>query len=392
MPHADSVQQKNGLDLEYAYYRFCREQMRPYFGLVMWAFQGLALRHVVMQEILRMEAAGLHSRPLRILEVGSWAGGSAITWAEAAKRYHRGSSCIICVDPWKPYFDMTKRPNTPLYREMFDALAKDTIYDLFLYNVKAAGHGDVVMPLRGHSTMMLPALLRGHFDLVFIDGDHSYAAVLDDLRAAAEILKDGGILCGDDLELQLSDIDVEYARTQIESDYIRDPRSGQEYHPGVTLAVGEFIGAVESVVGCWAVRKRGDRWEKVDLSGISPTADRIPTHLRCQDPGEDPAFREWLERRTRSEGLLLPVEAAVEDSMPAEAVDSSAGIRLCQNDSAELREFMEKVVSMCEQREFQSAVEYYDRHRGHFNPDAELAEFDRLVGSLRDKLSRTRAV
>ena len=51
MPHADT--ESNGssqLDVEY--YQFCREQMRPYFGRVMWASQGLPLRHAVMQELV----------------------------------------------------------------------------------------------------------------------------------------------------------------------------------------------------------------------------------------------------------------------------------------------------------------------------------------------------
>ena len=89
---------------------------------------------------------------------------------------------------------------------------------------------------------MLPALPRNYFDLVFVDGDHSYAAVLADIQAAGGLIKDGGVLCGDDLERQSFEIDQAYARTQIDSDYIRDPRSGHEYHPGVTLAVGELFG------------------------------------------------------------------------------------------------------------------------------------------------------
>lgn len=364
MPHADAeptrpMPQSDRLDL--AYYQFCRQQGRPYFGRVMWATQGLPLRHVVMQELVRMEAGCLQSGPFHILEVGSWAGGSAITWAEAIKRYQRGNGFVVCVDPWEPYFDLTKRPNAPVYREMFDALAKDTIYDLFLHNIKAAGHDDIVMPIRGHSTAILPALPRGYFDLVFIDGDHSYAAVSADLQAAAGLIKDGGILCGDDLELQLPAIDLEYARMQIESDYIRDPRSGQDFHPGVTLAVGELIGAVSIAVGCWAVRRRGDRLERIDMSAISTATDRIPAHLTRQEPTADPAFRDWLERRNREAGHH-------------------------QGSSMELHEFMERITSMCEKREFQRALEHYDCFRRRFEATGELLEFDQAIAGIRSKL------
>ncbi len=291
------------LDVEY--YQFCRERLRPYFGRVMWASQGLPLRHVVMQELVRLEASRQGTGPFHILEVGSWAGGSAITWAEALTRHHRANGRVVCVDPWKPYFDVKKRPDAAVYREMSDALANDTIYELFLHNITTAGHAGLVLPLRGAATSMLPALSRNYFDLVFVDGDHSYAAVLADIQAAAGLIKDGGLLCGDDLERQSFEIDQAYARTQIESDYIRDPRSGHEYHPGVTLAVGELFGEVSQVAGCWAVRKRGTGWERVDMSPVGCSEDRIPAHLIRRDPTVDPEFRRWRDQRGRPASVAV---------------------------------------------------------------------------------------
>ena len=47
---------------------------------------------------------------------------------------------------WKPYFDVAKRPDAAVYREMSQALAKDTIYDLFLHNITTAGHTHLVLP------------------------------------------------------------------------------------------------------------------------------------------------------------------------------------------------------------------------------------------------------
>ncbi len=324
MPHADAVSNGSshrGNQLDVEYYQFCREQMRPYFGRMMWASQGLPLRHVVMQELVRIESLHLGASPFHILEVGSWAGGSAISWAEAVARHHKGNGRVVCVDPWKPYFDMSKRPDAPVYREMSEALAKETIYDLFLHNIKASGYERFVLPLRGHSHVILPTLPREYFDLAFIDGDHSYASVLADLQAAVGLIKEGGILCGDDLELQLSEIDLGYARTQIESDYIRDPVSGKEYHPGVTLAVGEFIGEVSSIVGFWAVRKRGNRWDKIDMSQISCLEDRIPAHLVRRDSTADPAFRDWMHRRAQPDVTRI-FQSSVPVGEPAEQANA----------------------------------------------------------------------
>ena len=320
MPHANA--ESNGpTQLDVEYYQFCREQVRPYFGRVMWASQGLPLRHVVMQELVRLEAARQGTAPFHILEMGSWAGGSAITWAEALTRSHQANGRVVCVDPWKPYFDMAKRPDAAVYREMSEALAKDTIYDLFLHNIAASGHAHIVLPLRGSSTVMLPALPRKYFDLIFVDGDHSYAAVLADITAAAGLIKDGGILCGDDLELQRSEIDQDYARTQIDSDYIRDPRSGQEYHPGVTLAVGELFGEVSHVVGCWAVRKRGTGWERLDMSKVVCSGDRIPPHLTRRSPATDQDFQRWREQRRQLASRVTTKEPGFIQSM---AIDRMA--------------------------------------------------------------------
>lgn len=301
------------LDVEY--YQFCREQMRPYFGRVMWASQGLPLRHVVMQELVRLEVGRRGREPFEILEVGSWAGGSAITWAEALTRHHQANGRVVCVDPWKPYFDLNKRPDAAVYREMSEALAKDTIYELFLHNITTAGCAGLILPLRGASTAMLPALPRNYFDLVFVDGDHSYAAVSADLEAAAALIKDGGLLCGDDLERQVFQIDENYARTQIESDYIRDPRSGQEYHPGVTLAVGELFGEVSQIEGCWAVRKRGPGWERVDMASIRCSEERIPAHLIRRNHAADPDFQRWLQTRRRT--VSVPVDPVAQTTSAA---------------------------------------------------------------------------
>lgn len=43
------------------------------------------------------------------------------------------------------------------------------------------------------------------------------------------------------------------------------------------------------------------------------------------------------------------------------------------------------MVSMCEQGSHRDALQYYERNRGDFMPDPALAEFDRLVETLRQK-------
>ncbi len=318
----DSPKSHSGL--EEVYYQYCQESRRPYFGKIMWASQGLPLRHAIMQEVVRLEAVHTGTDPFHILEVGSWAGGSAITWAEALCKFYKGNGQVFCVDPWKPYFDMADRPEMRVYREMADALSNETIYDLFLHNIRTSGHEQRIMPIRGESTTILQTLPRSHFDVAYIDGDHTYKAVLADLKVACELVKDGGILCGDDLELQLDEIDVAYAKTQISSDYIEDPRSGKSYHPGVTLAVGELFGRVSVAEGFWAIRRQGGRWVQVDFSTIRCTTNDIPRHLVSHNPQEDQAFLEWIKgKRTSSSVSSRLVSEPVVSSNTSRVVASS---------------------------------------------------------------------
>ena len=66
--------------------------------------------------------------------------------------------------------------------------------------MREAGFADQVTTLRAPSEVGLRYLnkLQKAFDLIFIDGDHSYTAVASDLRLSRKLLAQGGTLSGDD--------------------------------------------------------------------------------------------------------------------------------------------------------------------------------------------------
>lgn len=130
--------------------------------------------------------------------------------------------------------------------------------------------------MRGLSADVLPGFELCSFDLIHIDGSHCYGDVLADLRMAHRLLRDGGILCGDDLELQASECDRHFAGQNKHLDYREDPRTGRPFHPGVTLAVYEFFGPVSALYGFWAMRKTGSGYQGVLLRGENTL---IPEHF-----------------------------------------------------------------------------------------------------------------
>src|SRR5207249_9617995 len=65
----------------------------------------------------------------------------------------------------------------------------------------AAGLRDIILVKRATSRGVLSKLPDKHYGLIYVDGSHKYDDVSFDLSAASRLLRDGGILCGDDLEL-----------------------------------------------------------------------------------------------------------------------------------------------------------------------------------------------
>jgi predicted O-methyltransferase YrrM len=138
------------------------------------------------------QSARLLPRNSEVIEIGSYLGASSVYLA-AGLSAHGGR--LHCVDTWR--------------NEGMKEGAADT-FDQFQRNT--AGQAGVINAIRMRSQDALPSL-PGPFRLAFIDGDHSYEAVRDDLRLLADRMTPDGILA------------------------LHDWR----YFPGVSVAVLEFI-------------------------------------------------------------------------------------------------------------------------------------------------------
>jgi predicted O-methyltransferase YrrM len=251
--------------VEYCVYRYALYSNRPYFGLIMQAGLTAPVRALGMKKTV--EVVKEHTGFVNILEIGSWAGGSALVWTKAIDRFNAGNGRVLCVDPWKSYISL-KDNNTPrfLYRQMESALKNGDIVRLFNHNIKAAGADDKVIPIRGGSKDVLPYLGKETFDIIYIDGDHSYDGVISDLELSGKLLKNNGIICGDDLELQFPQVDGAHNEAFKQHDFVVDPLQDTSYHPGVARAVWEYFKTEVSLYnGFWLMRKKNDSWEKVVL-------------------------------------------------------------------------------------------------------------------------------
>lgn len=249
---------------------------KPYFGPALCALQGPIVRHKFFSAFVEVVGRTNLGEKISILEVGTWAGASAVSWAKGINKHNRQGQ-VTCIDPWRPYFDLAI-DNEVHYTEMNEAATESSIFQLFLHNIRTAGVSDMISYLVGNSCDILPTLTSETFDIVYIDGSHLYDDVLLDIQLAKKLVRDGGIICGDDLELQRNEIDQQehFATVQLQKDYVYSSTANRSYHPGVTEAVAAEFGKVSAWEGIWAMKKCDAHWEKLELT-VNDL--QIPPHI-----------------------------------------------------------------------------------------------------------------
>jgi SAM-dependent methyltransferase len=118
-----------------------------------------------------------------IVEFGSYLGRSTRALGDNAK------GVVWAVDTWSPiYPDKNGNPT---------GIVSDNSYTTFCENLEDLIQAYKVMPVQMPSqSFELP--FNSLADFVFIDGDHRYEAVVEDIKTAMRLLKPGGIMAGHD--------------------------------------------------------------------------------------------------------------------------------------------------------------------------------------------------
>lgn len=154
------------------------------------AFNGLELETPLEDLAALRDLAKRVDRPgggdLRIIEVGSWVGRTALNFLQArTKRDVR----VCCIDHWQG------TPNDPT-QALVQKHGVGKVYETFLANCGPHLFRQV-FPCVGHSEFWA---IRWPWkaDLIFLDGNHAYEAIKRDIELWRPVLRDGGILCGHD--------------------------------------------------------------------------------------------------------------------------------------------------------------------------------------------------
>jgi len=160
----------------------------------------------------------------KIVEVGCWKGKSIAYLVVESANSNKNIS-IYAVDTWL---------GSNIYEHNSDKdVQQNTLYELFLSNISPVSH--VITPMRMTSVEASKQFDDNSIDSIFIDANHEYKFVKEDIEAWYPKLKHSGIMCG--------------------HDYDGGPLSG---HPGVRDAVHEFFGKVNIITYpacCWLYNK-----------------------------------------------------------------------------------------------------------------------------------------
>ncbi|MBI3308961.1 MAG: class I SAM-dependent methyltransferase [Candidatus Melainabacteria bacterium] len=122
-----------------------------------------------------------------VCEIGSWLGKSSYVLACALNAHKNGK--LFCVDPFNAAGDDTSKK---IYQRTKKQIPTPLI-EKFKKTMKELGVLDKIEILKGYSHKVIKNFNKP-LDVLFIDGDHEYKAVLRDYKDWSKLIKKGGFI------------------------------------------------------------------------------------------------------------------------------------------------------------------------------------------------------
>ena len=123
-----------------------------------------------------------------VIEVGAYKGKTTVLFGNLAQK-------VYTVDAWEGnYFE----GSTKTWEYNPDG---ENILEIFHNNLSTLGVTGMVMPLQMRSDVAFEWLRENKImaDMIFIDGDHEFPVVQQDMVAYKTLVKPGGVYCGHDV-------------------------------------------------------------------------------------------------------------------------------------------------------------------------------------------------
>lgn len=140
---------------------------------------------LMLQELLKKEKIE------RILEVGTWTGGTALLWAKMVSKYDDG--IVFCCDLGFNYgTHYANEAETCIMREYPSQVYAVTPYAKYIKELSGDTHDpDFIARVKQET--------GGRVDFMFIDGDHAYEGVKADFNNFYQFVRPGGHIAFHDI-------------------------------------------------------------------------------------------------------------------------------------------------------------------------------------------------
>lgn len=238
---------------EASLYQSLRDALAQKGSLVLYQSYGLNIQgHNIPQNyspVLESLLRKIATKQMKVLEIGSWKGMATAVMGGVLSEYE---GTLFAIDHWKG--------SSSVPAMEWEARGTD-IFNIFIQNMKILGLlNKIVKPIVMESTAAAEIFQDNSVDFIFIDGDHSYSSIKQDLLAWLPKLKAGGAICGHCTEGYYS----QYSETvkaeidrQCEIDWIITEEGG--VHPGVVKATYEVFGNKYEIIpgtSIWYYQKK----------------------------------------------------------------------------------------------------------------------------------------
>ncbi|MFC1546873.1 class I SAM-dependent methyltransferase, partial [bacterium] len=206
------------------------------------------------KQVIKLLAESAAKPGCMFLEVGSWMGESTLLLANTAKQ-HGGH--VVCVDWWKGNRGT----------DLTNIASKIDVQSIFWAKICKEKLEHVVIPIKSESLLASKFIKDDTFDIVFLDADHRYNGILNDIKNySSKVKKKNGILCGHDCEGYINDYELSFLEKGKNIDYF------ETVHCGVVLAVARSFEEYSINHSIWSVKHIciNNKWEPVniDLRGL----------------------------------------------------------------------------------------------------------------------------
>ncbi|HEX3654342.1 MAG TPA: class I SAM-dependent methyltransferase [Pirellulales bacterium] len=227
-----------------------------------------------LKEVTRAFA---NHKPIDLLEIGTWFGeGSTASFFEALPE----GSNVVLVDPWRPYSSEPDKRGAPSScSTKMGGVPHIAINSTLkrIYEIETTRNLTATL-VRSPSEEFLPRLKDRSFDLIYIDGSHYYDAVKRDIHQAKRLIRNNGLICGDDLDMHPTAELLKRARQHLDQDLILLERE-QAVHPGVLVAVAEEFERVNLHEGFWWIYVSNGKFV-LSPPDAAPADSEVPNHDR----------------------------------------------------------------------------------------------------------------